>query len=245
MKIMVAPQKVGVGIADNLATIKEQEPLVVAFTEMDLGRRTFLPQVRSTLGPTYEVLSKDIGVHSEEIPVAVRTGPDTEVVRFRVTSISPNVGEDGVGNDRYVVVVRLRHEGRVYVVMHTHTDAVVQNLHTGHLLDNPRVAVTARAMQTIETQAKAVLADPDVTGLWVMGDFNYLPVDPSIQWKHSPQAMFDRLGLQWIHNRVIYLAWSPRIAVRRAATQIAAHSDENASDHAWLVGHFQHESAED
>jgi hypothetical protein len=244
MKIVVAPQKVGVGIPHNLATIKQLQPLIVGFTEMDLGQRTFVPEVRAALGPTYEVLSKDIGVHSEEIPVAVRTGPDTEVVRFRVIPISPNVGDDGIGNDRYLIVVRLRHKGLVYVVLHTHTDAVIQNLHTGLMFDNPRVAVTAAAMQTIEDEAEAVLADPDVTGLWVMGDFNYLPVDPSIQWEHSPQAMFDRLGMQWEHNRVVYLAWSKGIAEKRKVTQIAAHSDENASDHAWLVGHFRHEAPE-
>jgi len=32
MKIMVAPQKVGVGLDVNLATIKERLPLVVGFT---------------------------------------------------------------------------------------------------------------------------------------------------------------------------------------------------------------------
>ncbi len=240
MRIMVAPQKVGVGIPQNLATIKRLQPLVVGFTEMDLGERTFVPEVQAALGPTYQVLSKDIGVHSEEIPVAVRTGPQSEVVRFKVLPISPNVGDDGIGNDRYLVVVRLRHRGRVYVVMHTHTDAVIQNLHTGLMFDNPRVEVTAQAMRTIEDEATAVLADPDVTGLWVMGDFNYLPVDPSIQWEHSPQAVFGRLGMQWEHNRVVYLAWSQGIAERRRVTQILAHTDENASDHAWLVGHFRH-----
>lgn len=239
MKIMVAPQKVGVGIPHNLATIKRLQPLVVAFTEMDLGERTFIPHIRTALGPTYEVLSSDVGVHSEEIPVAVRTGPESEVLHFKVTAISPNVGEDGVGNDRYLAVVRFRHRGHTYVVMHTHTDAVIQNLHTGLLLDNPRVEVTAQAMQTIEDEAAAVLADPDVTGLWVMGDFNYLPVDPSIQWKHSPQAIFDRLGMQRVNNRVIHLAWSQGISERREVTQIMAHTAENASDHAWLVGHFR------
>lgn len=236
---MVAPQKVGVGLPRNLATIKGLQPLVVAFTEMDLGPRTFIPQVRTALGPTYDVLSSDVGVHSEEIPVAIRTGPRTEVRHFKVVPISPNVGEDGVGNDRYLIVVRFLHHDHTYVVMHTHTDAVIQNLHTGLMFDNPRVDVTARAMQTIEDEAAAVLADPEVAGLWVMGDYNYLPVDPSIAWKHSPQAMFGRLGMQWVHTRVIYLAWSKGLAERRQVTQIAAHSDENASDHTWLVGHFR------
>src|SRR6185369_13362057 len=44
MKIMVAPQKVGVGLDVNLATIKERLPLVVAFTEMDLGPHSFVPK---------------------------------------------------------------------------------------------------------------------------------------------------------------------------------------------------------
>ena len=239
MRIMVAPQKVGVGIPHNLASIKELQPLVVGFTEMDLGPRTFIPQVRSVLGPTYEVLSSDVGVHSEEIPVAVRTGPESEVQQFKVVPISPNIGEDGKGNDRYLAVVRFLHRDRSYVVMHTHTDAVIQHLDTGLMFDNARVKATAKAMQAIEDEAEAVLADPDVTGLWVMGDFNYLPVDPSIQWEHSPQAMFDRLGMQRVNNRVVYLAWSQGVSQDSEVTQILAHTDQNASDHAWLLGHFR------
>jgi hypothetical protein len=245
MKIMVAPQKMDAGLTHNLATITRLQPLVVGFTEMDLGHKTFIPQIRTGLGPTYEVVSSDIGVHSEEIPVAIRTGPHTEVERFKVLSISPDVGERGWGNDRYLVVVRFRHRDRTYVVMHTHTDAVIQNLHTGVMFDNIRVDVTAKAMQAIEDRAKAELKDPDVTALWIMGDFNYLPpTDPSILWKHSPPAVFDRLGMKWVHNRVIYLAWSPGVSERRQVTQILAMSERNASDHTWLVGHFRREKAD-
>jgi hypothetical protein len=245
MKIMVAPQKLGDGLTGNLKTITRLKPLVVGFTEMDLGHKTFISQIRTGLGPTYDVVSSDIGVHSEEIPVAIRTGPHTEVLRFKVLPISPDVGERGWGNDRYLVVVRFRHRDRTYVVMHTHTDAVIQNLHTGAMFDNIRVDVTAQAMQTIEDQAKDVLADADVTALWIMGDFNYLPPeDPSLEWKHSPPAVFRRLGMRWVHNRVIYLAHSTGVSERREVTQIMAMSRENASDHAWLVGHFRREQAE-
>jgi hypothetical protein len=239
MKIVVAPQKVGVGLRTNLSTLKGEFPLVVGFTEMDLGKSSFVPLVRSTLGPAYTVVSEDVGVHSEEIPVAVRTGLLTSITRFQVLPISPDIGTAGVGNDRYLVVVRFRHRLRTYVVMHTHTDAVIQNQHTGKLLDNERVEPTAKAMQTIEDKAAEVLRDPQVAGLVIMGDFNYLQVDDEIAWEHSPQKMFTRLGMTWDHDRVVYLAWSPGIAPKKPTETIPAHSARNASDHAWLIGHFR------
>jgi endonuclease/exonuclease/phosphatase family metal-dependent hydrolase len=240
VKIMVAPQKVGVGLGINLATVKGHQPLVVGLTEMDLGHSSFVPMMTDTLGPAYTVVSDDVGVHSQEIPVAIRTGPFSAVTRSQVIPISPDVGTKGVGNDRYLAVVRLSYRGRTYVVMHTHTDAVIQNHRTLQMLDNERVDVTAAAMQTIEDRAAAVLADPTVTALWIMGDFNVLPVDdPAIEWVHSPQATFRRLGMQWRNSRVIYLAWSKGVHRRGDVQVIPPHTAENASDHGWLVGGFR------
>ncbi|MGC4111480.1 MAG: hypothetical protein QM747_13870 [Nocardioides sp.] len=239
MKIVVAPQKVGVGLRTNLATLKSELPLVVGFTEMDLGKKSFVGMVKSTLGSAYTVISEDVGAHSEEIPVAIRTGLLTKVSRFQVLPISPDVGTKGTGNDRYLVVVRFRHKLRTYVLMHTHTDAVIQNQRTGKLLDNERVEPTAKAMALIESKAKEVLDDPAIAGLVIMGDFNYLQVDDDIAWEHSPQKTFTRLGMTWDRNRVVYLAWSPGLAPKKPTETIAAHSTRNASDHAWLIGHLR------
>jgi len=240
MRIMVAPQKVGVGLATNFATIRNHRPLVAGLTEMDLGERTFIPQMRQALGPSYTVVSDDVGVHSEEIPVAVRTGPLSKVVSSEVLQVSPNIGTKGIGNDRYLAVVRFVHRGRTYTVMNSHTNAVIQNLHTKEMFDNARVKATAKAMKTIEERAQEELADPNVTALWIMGDFNYLPVgDPDLEWTHSPPAMFDRLGMTWRNTRVIYLAWSPGVRRRGEVAVLPPHTALNASDHGWLSGDFR------
>ena len=241
MKIMVAPQKVGVGLDVNLATIKERLPLVVGFTEMDLGPHSFVPKIIDTLGSSYTVVSDAAaGVHSQEIPVAIRTGPSTSVIRSQVIQISPDVGTKGTGNDRYLAIVRFRHRDRTYVVMHTHTNAVIQSHKTLELLHNERAKVTAVAMQTIEDRAAAILADTTVTALWIMGDFNYLPVqDPQIEWKHSPQQTFARLGMRSTHTRVIYLAWSKGVHRRGRVEVIGPGTTRNASDHAFLVSGFR------
>jgi hypothetical protein len=240
MRIMVAPQKVGVGLATNFASIKLHRPLAVGLTEMDLGRRSFIPQMRDALGSSYTVVSDDVGVHSQEIPVAILTGPLSSVLSSEVVPISPDIGTKGIGNDRYLAVVRFAYRDHTYVVMHSHTNAVIQNLRTKEMLDNPRVKATAKAMKTIEDRAQEELADPDVTALWIMGDFNYLPVDdPALEWPHSPPAMFRRLGMTWTNTRVIYLAWSSGVHRRGAVEVVAPHTPENASDHGWLSGHFR------
>jgi hypothetical protein len=144
-----------------------------------------------------------------------------------------------VGNDRYLAVVRFSHKDRGYVVMHTHTDAVIQNQHTGKMLDNERVGPTAKAMQVIEDRARTALEDPGVAGLMIMGDFNYLEVEDAIAWEHSPQQMFGRLGMTWHSSRVIYLAWSPGLALKQPTETVPPHSTRNAADHAWLLGRFR------
>jgi hypothetical protein len=280
MKVMVAPQKVGQGLALNLATVLDRRPLVVGLTEMDLGQHSFVPTMRETLGSSYTVISDaTVGVHSQEIPVAIRNGPSTSVtsskvvqispdvgtkgtgndrylatVRFRhhgrvyvvmhthtnaVIQISPDVGTKGTGNDRYLATVRFRHHGRVYVVMHTHTNAVIQSHTTLKMLDNERKRVTADAMQTIEDKADLVLKDPRVAALWIMGDFNILPAPPDIEWEHSPQAMFRRLGMKSENTRVVYLAWSKGLHRRGDLEVIGARTARNASDHAFLVRGFR------
>jgi hypothetical protein len=240
VKIMVAPQKVGVGLATNFTTIRLHRPLAVGLTEMDLGQSSFVPQMREALGSSYTVVSHDVGVHSQEIPVGIRTGPLCSVLASETVPISPDVGTKGIGNDRYLAVVRFMYRDRTYVVMHSHTNAVIQNLRTKEMFDNRRVKVTAKAMKTIEDRALEVLADPGVTALWIMGDFNYLPVDdPALEWPHSPPAMFGRLAMTWTNTRVIYLAWSSGVHRRGPVEVIPAHSPQNASDHGWLTGRFR------
>jgi hypothetical protein len=240
MKIMVAPQKLGQGLDVNLDTVLDRRPLVVGLTEMDLGSHSLVPQMREKLGSSYHVVSDaTVGVHSQEIPLAIRNGPSTSVKSSKVIQISPDVGTKGTGNDRYLATVRFRHHGRLYVVMHTHTNAVIQSHKTLKMLDNERMKVTAKAMQTIEDKAKEFLKDPAVTALWIMGDFNILPAPPDIEWEHSPQAMFRRLGMKSENTRVIYLAWSKGVHRRGDLEVIGARTMRNASDHAFLVRGFR------
>ena len=240
MKILVAPQKVGVGLATNFATIRSLGPLAVGLTEMDHGKSTAVPELREALGSSYDVVSHDVGPHSQEIPVAIRTGPLSRVLSSEVIPISRDIGTEGIGNDRYLAVVRFVYRDRTYTVMHSHTNAVIQNLHTKKMFENPRVEATAKAMGMVEERAQEELSDPDVTALWIMGDFNYLPADdPALEWPHSPPAMFRRLGVTWTNSRVVYLAWSRGVHRRGAVEVLEPHTPRNASDHAWLSGRFR------
>lgn len=239
MRVMTAPQKIGVGLEANLRSIRRFGPRVVGFTELDPGSRSILPTVRKVLGRSWQVIARDVGSHSEEVAVAVRTGPFTKVLGVRVEEISPNLPGPGVGNDRYLTTVRLRHYGRVYVVLNVHTNAVVQNLHTGTMRENERKRVTAVAMKTVEERAGAAIADPEVSGVFVLGDFNILPVEESREWTHSPQATFRRLGMTWANTRVVYLAYSKGVEPSVGVVTIPAHSARNRADHGWLLGTFR------
>lgn len=249
MKIVCAPQKDGVGLVHNLRNLRAMRARVVGLTEMDAGARSETHLVRRIFGRRYKVLVRDIGGHSEEIPLAVKVGIFCRVLNFRLIRLSRDVGERGVGNDRYLVVVEFRRFGKTYVVLHTHVDAVIQDHHTGRMIQNERTVVTAIAMETIEEQARLAIFDPTVDGVWVMGDLNILPVGPGTEfpdvtpWVHSPQAMFERLGMAWDNSRVVYMAWSKKLKRRGQIQIVPAHSHVDRADHGWLVGRFTRRSA--
>lgn len=244
MKILVAPQKVGTGMPKALATIARIRPRVAALTEMDLGKRSLIGQLRHALGKRYRVLAKDLGQHSQEIPIALRVGRFCRLVSYKLLPLSPDVGVKGTGNDRWLAIVRWRLFGRAYVLLHTHVNAVIQNHDTkspdfGEMLHNERVPVTADGMQILEDQAAKALADPKVDGrVIVTGDLNYLPVPRAKEWEHSPQAVFRRLGMKYENSRVVYLAWGPGLRLATAEI-IAAHSATNPADHGWILGHLR------
>jgi hypothetical protein len=244
MKVLVAPQKVGTGMPKALASIAHMRPRAAGLTEMDLGKTSKVGQLRKVLGDAYRVLAKDLGQHSQEIPVALRVGLFCRLLSYELLPLSPNVGAAGTGNDRWLAVVRFRLFAWVYVLFHTHVNAVIQNHdpkspHFGEILDNDRVDATAKAMQIIEEQAAAALADPKVGGrVLVTGDLNYLPVMRSLEWEHSPQAMFRRLDMEWTNSRVIYLAWGPGLHLS-TVNMIPAHSPDNPADHGWILGRLR------
>lgn len=236
MRVLVAPQHVGTGMAEAFQSVARRRPRVATFTELDLGPRSFVGQLQAALGKAYTVLSKDLGQHSEEIPVAVRG----KVLEFTLEPLSRNVAGPGTGNDRWLARVVYRPFIRRHVLLHTHTNAVIQSHHTGEMLDNAREHVTVKAMQTFEERLSADLDDPRFGGrVSVTGDFNILPVGPgtpyphATPWEHGPQEMFQRLGMEWRNSRVIYYACGPGYRLK-SCTVIPPHSAENPSDHGWL-----------
>lgn len=240
MRVLVAPQKVGTGMRAAFRSIARIRPRIVGLTELDLGLKSYIGTLSAELGKRYKVLSKDLDQHSQEIPACVRVGLFTKVLSFRLVPLSPNVGTLGVGNDRWLAVVKFRRFSKTYVWLHTHTDARIQNLKTGDMLDNERVRVTAKAFQTIESLLSAALADPDVGGrVLLTGDLNMLPVPRAREWEHSPQAIFRRCGMTYRNTRVIYLAWGPGLSLDGQVETIPAHTARNPSDHGWLLGRFR------
>lgn len=238
MKIMVAPQKVGTALPHNMMSIKRMGLRAVGLTEMDLGARTGIPVVRRILGKNWFISSNDRGQHSQEIPTAVRTGMFCHVLHHKTVALSPNVGTAGVGNDRWLNITYFKRFRKTYVIFMVHTDAVVQSHQTYHMLDNHRTRVTERAMKIIEEEAYHVLHEPDVTGLFILGDFNIIPIGEgkSVSW--GPHMMFERLHMRYDNSRVVYLAWAG-VKLNGVVNEIPAHSDSNWSDHGWLVGDFR------
>jgi hypothetical protein len=240
VKIMHCPQHMGENLARNLATVRELGPLSVGFTELDMGRTDFTDAVIRGL-PKHEILAPDRGEHSREVPIALRRGARTTLERVELIRLSRDLPGPGIGNDRWMNVVRFTHRGSPYFHVATHWNAAIQDRATGRMRQNARVEATVTASQLLLTEVGQLIAEGREG--WVTGDFNYrVHQKPSFRlWEHSPQACFTELGMTWVDDGLDYLAWTSGVALRagKRVETIAPGTAGNGSDHPWLVGSFR------
>lgn len=240
MKIMVAPQKVGTS-TQNGRSIRKVRPRVVGMTEMDNGLNdSLLIAMSAALGRLFQLFAQDLGKHSREVPLYVRISRFCKVVLYKTMPLSDNVGTSGMGNDRWVNIIILKWFGTKWVIMETHLNAGIQSMKSGDLL------TSADAIQREKAYIKSVSLLEVITRSYMdqyngrvilMGDFNMIPKGDGLSWNFSPAALFRRLDMRWVNDRVIYMAWGKGLNMYRHKV-IPAHSPQNASDHAWIVGWF-------
>lgn len=239
MKIMHCPQRMGANLALNLETVREIAPLSVGFTELDLGQSDFTDELAAAL-TTYQVLAPDRGQHSREVPIALRRSPKTQLDGVELVQLSADLPGPGIGNDRWMNVVRFQHRGDPYFHIATHWNAALQNRMTGRVLEGPRVRATETASRLLLT-AVSQLREEGREG-WVTGDFNYrVHHTPGFQlWEHSPQTVFTKINMAWFADGLDYLAWTPGLRLRKnhPIQVLKRDTENNRSDHPWLVGFF-------
>ena len=213
---------------------------------MDSGSTSnWIKLAKQVFGKTHLVLTKDIGAHIEEIPIILRKGPHVRVESFDVWPISPDVGEMGTGNDRYLARLRFRYWLRTYVLLATHTNAAVQHVigRPGHpptyeIFSNERWHVSIAAWDFIEEKAGEAIMDTKVSGVFLQGDFNIMPEGEGRTNPHSPHNVTKRLGMKYHNERVTWLCWWGMHPVQ-AITEFPPGHNGWPSDHAALLGRFK------
>lgn len=238
MKVVIAPMKVGHDTEGSLVFLAGLKAKVYGLTEMDLGQTTALPAARRAFGRLARILTKNISAHSQEVPLIVRNAMlGYKSLSFEVLPGSPNVGVKGAGNDRVVVVHRFSLWGRVYTVIHGHSDSEVQDhdprsAHYGDFFDNERMKVTRDYMKVLRAQVELAVRRSDA--VIVMGDFNTLPVGAGTT---DPDSVFTILrdNSFKVHNeRVTVLAvWGAPFKTYRV---FLPGKGGWGSDHAALLG---------
>jgi hypothetical protein len=244
MHFMHCPQRELTAVEHNARSVNALNPDSVGFTELDNGPHSAISTLRRILY-NYRVCAAPPGAtHSQEVPIALRTRGSltARLTRYQSTQseqISPDVPGPGVGNDRHYTVVRFRRPRFAAAHLATHTNAAIQGPR-GHVLDNERTKVTARAMREIESTIHALILEG--REVVVTGDFNYRThkTPGFVYWEFSPQAMFKRLHMKYHEEGLDYLAYTPGLRLHSPVRVIPVSSSLNQSDHPWLIADLRY-----
>lgn len=208
--------KVGHSLESSLRFIKARRPRVFSLTEMDMGRKTYLPLVHRVFGKLSRILSQDKGGHSQEIPWVLRLVPWFKVLSYDLIQLSEDGGNvvGGMGNDRWAGRLKVKVWRKIWVFWNTHLDAGVQ--HTaggpdlGLLLKTEEGRLRWERYQQeitkLYTHVAIDIEDKDVDVVVLEGDMNMLPIADGVTDAHSPVRMFHKqLGMDFVNERVGYI----------------------------------------
>lgn len=235
MKFMHAPQHVGEFVAHNLDSVRRLNPRSVGFTEMDPGAHSEIPQMRHVL-KDYQVCTVangDLGPHSQEVPIAVRTGPFCKVLGHKVTRISDKAGSTGLGNERYLATARIQRFGLKVAHLQTHLPAGIQDEKTGKMHANVRVPAAEHAVKAIMLELSALISEGYEVVL--SGDWNWR--DRGEPWEFSPLAVAAIHGMSHYDDGLDWMLWTPGLT--GSVKSIPREKGLNKSDHPWLVGRLR------
>jgi hypothetical protein len=243
VKIMHAPQHIGEHLDENLAAVGRLRPLSVGFTELDPGKHSAMARVRRALG-SYDICTADIGAHSEEVAIGVRRSRFTKVQHVEVVQLHAKVGKLGIGNDRYMTVVRFTRFGRQYAHIQTHWMAALQDRSTGNVNVNGNRRAAAMVVAAVKLEAKIRVLRDEGREVFVSGDFNYrLHAGKQFElWDFSPAAIFERLDMPYRAVGLDWMAWTPGMSLKEF-TVLPKGKRPNLSDHPWLIGRFRRKKA--
>jgi hypothetical protein len=241
MEIMSASTHIELGVEHNARAVAQIAPLSVGFTEMDPGPKTLIPELRKYMSG-YRVLTdakRTLGPHSQEVPIAVKRRDGLSVLGHSVVLLHSKVGDQGIGNDRYMTIARFLLHGKRYAHIQTHWMAGLQDNHGNvHPNSNARAHAMITAYHKMDTKLTQ-LGEQGYT-IFVTGDFNYrVHSDREYhEWTYAPQALFRSHRLQWHEEGLDYLAWSHQ--VRKTNTRVVRpDAAANAGDHPWIIGSFE------
>ncbi len=148
----------------------------------------------------------------QEVAIVVRHGLPVAV--HDQGKISPDLGI-GIAHDRWWNMVQTRIAGLKTRVYSLHLNAVIQ-LKSGEPMAANRWNVTREGLIRLEKQWRE-----DIKNGWAViigGDLNWCDARTNARANFmSPGRIFKRLGLSYVNNELMWLAWTPRTheAVKR------------------------------
>lgn len=163
-----------------------------------------------------------------EVPVVY--DKDLDVIKTWARLISKRAQEKNIGMPRAATAVRFRKGGETVTFINTHCNAAVQNRKTKKPFARriPRVNQYVKGMIILELMVRNAKRRGDLVVL--VGDLNYRTVSGK-PWRFSPQAMFKRTKMNYVHQGVDYIAYSSEFKVEKFY-RLQKH--RHGGDHPWL-----------
>lgn len=155
-----------------------------------------------------------------------------KVVAHSTKIISQAAAPKRVAPARWLTAVVVEEGGERYAFLNVHLHASIQNRRTGNPLNARRVNQYIKGIQEIERQIGAY--QKAGYKVIVVGDFNYriFKVRAFRLWRYSPQSLFERCGLQFISDKLDYIAFSKSLKIKSRKN---IPTSQTGADHPWLI----------
>jgi hypothetical protein len=202
--------KTGDQLEQGLRFAKSKGFGVMSNTEMDpSGANTNIDLLNKVMGPGYSIHSRRLSEHSQECPITLRKAPQVTTGRFNLTFLSRDLPGPGLGNERWLAELWFTFGKTQYVVFATHYVAAVQrtNGDMSLITGTNRWPAFQHNVERTEARVNEVISvNPDIPVV-LMGDLNMMPEGEGRTNPSSPHRMFKRLGMKYVNERVIYIAY--------------------------------------
>lgn len=186
---------------------------------------------RKHSGPAYWHLVNGLGGKgAKEVPVMLRKAETKYLGHggYKASDYIPH--RKGWSNERWIFYVMYEHEGVVYCIINTHTNAVVQRP------DGRRRSLRLKRVR--EFRDHMHLLGQEITHrknqgyvVIVTGDLNFRVTKHA--WFWSPQRLFARNGMDFVRKGVNYIAWDA--SQLKCTKHWIIPKRKTGADHHWVV----------